>query len=150
MNSTNLALEDFSEQPPAIKQKNVRISKFIEVRDISPEVKEDNRMNNFSKKERNETLNRIFEDREFIQYLETRCNRNNVNNKGNNNKEYRSRIISLWQKREQLLAEICNRNKPRPTKTSTLFFFNTSTTDITSFTSYYSEKYYYKSFLYPI
>lgn len=145
MNSTNLDLEVFSEQPP-IKQKTVRISKFIEVRDLSPEVKEDNQRNNFSKTERNETLNRIFEDREFIQYLETRIKKNHINNKGNNNKEYRSRIISLWQKREQLLAEICNWNKPRPTKTSTLFFFNHST----SFTSYYSEKYYYKSFLYPI
>ena len=71
MNSTNLDLEVFSEQPP-IKQKSVRISKFIEVRDLSPEVKEDNQRNNFSKTERNETLNRIFEDREFIQYLETR------------------------------------------------------------------------------
>ena len=144
MNSTNLALEVFSEPSP--KQKTVRISKLFEVRDLSPEVKEDNQRNNFSKKERNETLNSIFEDQEFKQYLETRINRNHINNKGNNNKDYRSRIISFWQKREELLAEICNRNTPPRPKTSCLFFFNHST----SFTSYYSEKYYYKSFLYPI
>ena len=144
MNSTNLALEVFSEPSP--KQKTVRISKIVEVRDLSPESKEDNLRNNFTKKERNESLNSIFEDQEFKQYLEIRSKKNHINNKGNNNKDYRSRIISLWQKREELLSEICNRNTPTCPKPNCLFFFNHST----PFTSYYSEKYYYKSFLYPI
>jgi len=146
MNSTNLTLEVFSEQPK--KQKKVRISKIIEVRNLSPEIKEWNQENNFSRKERNETLQNILFDREFIQYLETRRNRNNRNNHGNTNKEYRSRIISLWQKRKQMLVEICNRNTQPLPKTITLFFFDTIAS--TSFPSYFSEKYYYKSFLYPI
>ena len=144
MNSTNLALEDFPFPP----KKKVRISTIFEVRDLSPEAKEWNRVNNFSRKERNETLQNIIFDVEFIQYLETR--RSTLTSK-----QYRNRIISRWQKREELLSDIrklkapsTKPHSPCPIKTI-LFFFNNKATNYRH--PYYSDTTpYYKSFLYPI
>jgi len=148
MNSTNLALEVFPSPP----QKKVRISTIFEVRNLSPEAKEWNRVNNFSKKERNETLQNILSDRDFLQYLETRSSSSYSTITP---KEYRNQILSRWQKREELLSEICNLNNPSsnqpnhcPIKTIFLFFNNTAT-------NYHPPCYletppYYKSFLYPI
>lgn len=145
MNSTNLALEVF----PFKKTKTVRISTILEVRNLSPEVKEWNRLNNFSKKERNETMNRIFEDREFIRYLETRSNNTTLTSK-----EYRERILTWWQKREQLLSDIrntpfSNHHNYCPIKTI-LFFFNNNNNSKNYRPHYKLETPYYKSFLYPI
>jgi len=148
MNSTNIALEVFSNRPK--KQKSVRISKIFEVRDLSPNAKEWNRVNNFSKKERNETLQNILFDREFIQYLETRSSNTTLTSK-----EYRNRILSRWQKREELLSDIrkfntpsTNNHNPCPIKTILLFFNNKATNYRPPY--YLKTTPYYKSFLYPI
>jgi hypothetical protein len=149
MNSTNLALEVF----PSPSQKKVRISTIFEVRNLSPEAKEWNRMNNFSKKERNETLQNILFDQEFLQYLETRSS--SSNNSTLTSKEYRERILSRWQKREELLSDIRNSNTPSsnhrnpcPIKTIFLFFNHTATNYSPPY--YLETPPYYKSFLYPI
>jgi len=153
MNSTNLALEVF----PIPLEKKVRISKLFEVRDLSPEAKEWNRVNNFSKKERNETLQNILSDRDFLQYLEARSSRNSgsSNNSTLSPKEYRNQILSRWQKREELLSDIRNLNTPSsnhpnhcPIKTIILFFNNTATNYRPP--CYLETPHYYKSFLYPI
>jgi hypothetical protein len=155
MNSTNIALEVFSESK---KQKKVRISTIFEVRNLSPEAKEWNRVNNFSRKERNETLKHILFDRDFLQYLEARSSSSSRNSSSINTtlspKEYRSRIISQLQKRKELLSDIRNLNTPSsnhhnpcPIKTIILFFNNTATNFRPPC---YSETPYYKSFLYPI
>jgi len=149
MNSTNLALEVFPSPP----QKKVRISTIFEVRNLSREAKEWNRVNNFSKKERNETLQNILSDRDFLQYLEARsCSSNNSTL---TSKEYRNQILSRWQKREELLSEIRNLNNPSsnhpnhcPIKTIFLFFNNTATNYHPPY--YLDNTPYYKSFLYPI
>jgi hypothetical protein len=156
MNSTNLALEVFPSSP----QKKVRISTIFEVRNLSREAKEWNRVNNFSKKERNETLQNILSDRDFLQYLEARSSRNSSSSSSSINtnlspKQYRNQILSQWQKREELLSEIRNLNTPSsnhpnhcPIKTIILFFNNMATNYRPP--CYLETPPYYKSFLYPI
>lgn len=124
-------------------RKTVRISSYIEEKELSPELKEYNRKNNFSKKERNMTLNTIYLDTEFIQYLETR--RRNISTK-----EYRSRILNFWKNRDKLLNEIRTLKTDQKTFLNSLVFFIIPPISSNSASYRKMKKAYYKSFLYPI
>jgi hypothetical protein len=96
-------------------RKTVRISSQTQEKELSPEVKELNRQNSFSKRERLDAISTISNDPDFKQYLEER-------RKGTPVKEYRSKILKTLKNRENLLSEIRKRKtqkskSPSPTKT---------------------------------
>ena len=80
-------------------RKTVRISSQTQEKELSPETKEFNRQNNFSKKERLYSLGTIHTDPEFTEYLAER-------RKGIPVKEYRSKILKTLKNRDKLLGEI--------------------------------------------
>jgi hypothetical protein len=84
---------------PNKSRKTVRISSQTQEKELSPEAKEFNRQNNFSKKERMYSLGTIHTDPEFKEYLAER-------RKGIPVKEYRSKILKTLKNRDKLLSEI--------------------------------------------
>jgi hypothetical protein len=84
---------------PMKSRKTVRISSRTQEKELSPEAKEFNRQNNFSKKERMYSLGTIHTDPEFKEYLAER-------RKGIPVKEYRSKILKTLKNRDKLLSEI--------------------------------------------
>jgi hypothetical protein len=80
-------------------RKTVRISSQTQEKEISPEAKEFNLQNNFSKQERLDTKRTIYNDQDFKDYLAKR-------RKGLPVKEYRSKILKTLKNRDKLLSEI--------------------------------------------
>ena len=136
----DLTLEKESEKI----NKSVRISSNIEEIELSPELKMFNKINTFSNLERLNTINSIYTDKEFYDYLVTRRKSISI-------KEYRIRILNLLETREKVLNEIRNLNRPdniksfTKTRVKTIFFFKTP-----FFQTKNRNKTYYKSFHYPI
>ena len=86
------------ENPRKIR-KTVRISLQTQEKELSPEVKELNRQNSFSRRERLDAISTIHNDQEFINYLAER-------RKGIPVKEYRSKVLNTLKNRDKLLSEI--------------------------------------------
>ena len=95
---------------PRKTRKTVRISSETQEKEISPEAKELNRQNTFSRRERLDSLRTIHSDQDFKDYLAER-------RKGTPVKEYRSKVLNTLKNREKVLSEI-RRLKTRKTKRS--------------------------------
>jgi hypothetical protein len=80
-------------------RKTVRISSQTQEKELSPEAKITNKENNFSKRERLNTISTIHTDQEFKDYLAER-------RKGIPVKEYRSNILKTLKNRDKLMSEI--------------------------------------------
>jgi len=107
-------------------RKTVRISSQTQEKELSPELKELNRQNSFSKRERLDAISTISNDPDFKQYLEER-------RKGTPVKEYRSKILKTLKNRENLLSEIRKRKtqkskSPSPIKTEDIILIKKTNT----------------------
>jgi hypothetical protein len=107
-------------------RKRVRISSQTQEKELSPEAKEFNRQNNFSKKERLYALDAIQNDQDFKQYLEER-------RKGTPVDEYRSKKLRTMKKRDKLMRDIrkTRRKSKSPISPKTITLQNTKKHRIT-------------------
>jgi hypothetical protein len=95
---------------PKRTRKTVRISSQTQEKELSPEAKKSNKENNFSKRERLNTISTIHSDQDFKDYLAERRTGMPV-------KEYRSKVLNTLKNRDKLLSEI-RKLKTRKSKKS--------------------------------